>query len=141
MDIRKAIRAAMNRKIERGWEKIYMLVDIHDTIIHASYENVETFRYFPSAREALQLMTNRDDVCLILWSSTYKDKLDMYVNHFCGDGIRFDFVNGNPEVGNTHLSDFEAKLYYNVGIDDKFGFEPETDWLRIIEELSLFEPQ
>ena len=138
MDIGKSFKAALTPKNQRNWEKIYVIVDIHDTIIHASYENVETFRYFPSAREALQLMTNREDICLILWSSTYRDKLEMYVRHFAGDGIHFDFVNENPEVGNTALSDFEAKLYYNVGIDDKFGFEPETDWQKVIEALSLF---
>ena len=83
-------------------------------------------------------MTNRDDVCLILWSSTYREKLAMYLDHFAADGIRFDYVNANPEVTNTALSDFEAKLYYNVGIDDKFGFEPETDWTSVIEVLSLY---
>lgn len=138
MDIGKAFKAALNRKVERNWEKIYVIVDIHDTILHASYENTETFNYFPSAREALQLMTNREDICLILWSSTYKEKLEMYIDHFAGDGIHFDFMNENPEVGNTRLSDFEAKLYYNVGIDDKFGFEPETDWQKVIEVLSLY---
>ena len=137
MDISKSFKVALNRKIERNWEKIYVIVDIHDTIIHASYEQEETFRYFPSAREALQLMTSRDDICLILWSSTYRDKLEMYVRHFAGDGIHFDYVNENPEVTNTTLSDFDAKLYYNVGIDDKFGFEPETDWQQVIEALSL----
>ena len=136
MDIRKAINAAMNRKAERNWEKIYVLVDIHDTIVHACYENVETFRYFSAAREALQLMTSRDDICLILWSSTHKDKLDLYQAHFAADGIRFDYVNANPEVTSTPLSDFKAKLYYNVGIDDKFGFEPETDWAHVIEALA-----
>jgi len=138
MDIAKAFRAALSRKIERKWEKIYVLVDIHDTIVHACYEKPETFDYFPAAKEALQLMTCRDDVCLILWSSTYKDKLDMYLVHFATDGIIFDYVNGNPEVSNTPLSDFENKLYYNVGIDDKFGFEPENDWKTIIEILSFY---
>ena len=138
MSIGKAIIAAMNRKTERHWEKIYVIVDIHDTIVHACYERAETFDYFPSAREALQLMTSRDDICLILWSSTYREKLAMYLARFAADGIRFDYVNANPEVTNTALSDFEAKLYYNVGIDDKFGFEPETDWTSVLEVLSRY---
>ena len=25
------------------------------------------------------------------------------------------------------------KLYYNVGIDDKFGFDPENDWAELYE--------
>ena len=138
MSIAKAIIAAMNRKTERHWEKIYVIVDIHDTIVHACYDRPETFDYFPSAREALQLMTSRDDVCLILWSSTYRDKLAMYLTRFATDGIRFDYVNANPEVTNTSLSDFEAKLYYNVGIDDKFGFDPENDWTSVLEVLSSY---
>ncbi len=31
------------------------------------------------------------------------------------------------------------KLYFNVGIDDKFGFEAETDWVKGIEaSISLY---
>ena len=39
MDIKKAFDVAFNRKKEKNWEKIYVLVDIHDTIIRACYEN------------------------------------------------------------------------------------------------------
>jgi hypothetical protein len=31
-----------------------------------------------------------------------------------------------------------VKLYFNVGIDDKFGFEAETDWVKVIEALGRF---
>ena len=68
MDIGKAFEVAFNRKKEMNWEKIYVVVDIHDTILRACYENEETFDYYPYAREALQLMTSRDDICMILWS-------------------------------------------------------------------------
>ena len=57
MDIGKAFEVAFNRKNEKNWEKIYVVVDIHDTILRACYENEETFDYYPYAREALQLMT------------------------------------------------------------------------------------
>ena len=43
MDIAKAFEVAFNRKIEKNWEKIYVVVDIHDTILHACYENEETY--------------------------------------------------------------------------------------------------
>ena len=33
MDIAKAFEVAFNRKIEKNWEKIYVVVDIHDTIL------------------------------------------------------------------------------------------------------------
>ena len=33
MDIAKAFEIAFNRKIEKNWVKIYVVVDIHDTIL------------------------------------------------------------------------------------------------------------
>ena len=135
MDIKKAFEIAFNRKKEKNWEKIYVLVDIHDTILRASYENEETYDYFPYSREALQLMTNREDVCLILWSGCYDEDIVEYRSHFAEEGILFDYANENPEVGNTSFQNFEVKLYFNVGIDDKFGFEAEMDWIKVIEAL------
>ena len=128
MDIKKAFEAAFIRMREKNWEKIYVAVDIHDTILRACYDDEETYDYFPSAKEVLQTMTLRDDICLILWSSCHRDKLKEYARHFLDDGIRFDYINENPEVGNTHLQNFEEKLYMNVGLDDKFGFDAENDW-------------
>ena len=46
MDIAKAFEVAFNRKIEKNWEKIYVVVDIHDTILRAYYENEETYDYY-----------------------------------------------------------------------------------------------
>ena len=94
--------------------------------------------YYPYAREALQLMTNRDDICMILWSGCYDEQMAMYRSHFAEEGIRFDYANENPEVGKTSFQNFEVKLYFNVGIDDKFGFEAETDWVKVIEVLGRF---
>lgn len=128
MDIRKAFEAAFVRMREKNWEKIYVAVDIHDTILRACYDDEETYDYLPLAKETLRMMSLREDVCLILWSSCHRDKLAEYARHFLDDGIRFDYVNENPEVGNTHLQNFEEKLYMNVGLDDKFGFDAETDW-------------
>lgn len=136
MSIKKAFEAAFARKKEKNWEKIYIVVDIHDTIIHACYEAEETYHFFPLAKEALQLLTVRDDTCLILWSGCYEADLEKYRSRFAEEGILFDYANENPEVGNTSISCFERKLYFNVGIDDKFGFDPETDWQEVIEALA-----
>lgn len=128
MDIRKAFDAAFNRMREKNWEKIYVAVDIHDTILRACYDDEETYDYLPFAKDALRTMSLRKDICLILWSSCHRDKLVEYANHFLDDGIKFEYLNENPEVDNTRLQNFEEKLYMNVGLDDKFGFDAETDW-------------
>ena len=78
MDIGKAFEVAFKRKKEMNWEKIYVVVDIHDTILRACYENEETYDYYPYAREALQLMTSRDDICMILWSGCYDEQMAMW---------------------------------------------------------------
>ena len=80
---------------EKNWEKIYVAVDIHDTILRACYDDEETYDFFPSAKEVLQTMTIRDDICLILWSSCHRDKLKEYARHFLDNGIRFDYINEN----------------------------------------------
>lgn len=136
MDIANAFSAAFRRKQEKNWEKIYVVVDIHDTILRACYENEEVYDYMPYAREALQLLSCRDDICLILWSGCYPDRLAAYRERFAQDGIHFDYINENPEVGNTPFQNFDRKLYFNVGIDDRFGFEPETDWIRVMEAVA-----
>lgn len=137
MDIVQAFRSAFRRKQEKCWEKIFVVVDIHDTVLHASYHNAERYRFFPHARQALRILSQRSDVCLILWSSSYPDALQRYVDFFSRQGIRFNHVNCNPEVNNTSLQDFSHKLYFNVGIDDRFGFQPQTDWKQLKDYLTL----
>jgi len=138
MNIINAFATAFEKKIEKNWEKIYVVVDIHDTIVKACYEEKENYDYFPMAKEALQLLSKREDVCLILWSGCYPDTLSDYMSRFAEDEIVFNYANKNPEVGNTALACFDDKLYFNVGIDDKFGFDPEHDWTDVIEALKRF---
>ena len=49
MNISKAFETAFNRMAEKGWDKIYVIVDIHDTILRACYEQEETYDYLPRA--------------------------------------------------------------------------------------------
>ena len=80
-------------------------------------------------------MTHSQQISLILWSSTYNNVINEYLEYFKENDIRFDFVNVNTETENTSLSCFDEKTYFNVGIDDKFGFEAETDWEIIYNYL------
>ena len=82
-------------------------------------------------------MTKRGDIALILWTSTHRDAIDNYLDVFARNGIVFDFVNINTAEKDNSLSCFREKTYFNIGLDDKFGFEPETDWKLILEYLRL----
>ena len=135
MNIVKSFDAAFKRMKDRNWEKIYVLVDIHDTVFEACYHEKEEYKWYPFAKEALEIMSHAQQISLILWTSTYKDKINEYNEYFKANSIRFDFFNRNCETQNTDLSCFDEKTYFNVGIDDKFGFDAETDWEIIYNYL------
>lgn len=133
MGVLSAFRNARENYKARKWDKIYVLVDIHGTIFFPTYHNKETYKWYDNAKEALQLLSQKKNVCLILWSSTHDDILREYIKVFEENGIHFDYVNCNPEVESNELTNVNSKLYFNVGIDDKFGFDPVNgDWKQVM---------
>lgn len=133
--IKDSVDVALKRMIEKKWDKIYVMIDIHNTIFKPCYHNAETFEWFENAQETLQFMTNCNEICLILWTSSYDDKIQIYIDEFEKNGIHFDYVNENPEVTNDDLGCYDKKLYFNIGIDDKFGFNANTDWTELYHYL------
>lgn len=131
MNILLAFNKAFARKEREHWDKIYVLVDIHDTIFESSYSDDEQFIVNPGAIEALQMMTLSKEISLILWTSTYEEKTKVYIDYLSKYNIHFDMINENTEVSNTSLGCFDKKLYFNIGIDDKFGFDASQDWKMI----------
>ena len=132
--IEKSIRSAINKMKQRGWDRIYFLVDIHDTIFKATYNEIEKYEWLGQAKEALQKLTETPWIILILWSSSYDNTLKDYIKYFEKNNIRFDYINENPEVENGSLGCFDKKPYFNVILDDKAGFS-EEDWTKIIQEI------
>jgi hypothetical protein len=133
MDIIRTFQREIDKMNSRGWDKIYVLVDIHDTVFKATYRKEENYEWFPFAKDALREMSDNPRISLILWSSTHEEELAKYLEYFEDNGIHFDMANLNVETANTELSSFDYKTYFNVGIDDKFGFEPEEDWKKIAD--------
>ena len=136
MDIIGSFEAAFYRAKKNDWDYIVVLVDIHDTIFKACWDNPENYEYLGKAKETLQLMTRMPNIKMILWSSSYPEKLKDYVIYMSHDNIDFDAINENIEgIENTKLACFNKKLYFNVGIDNAFGFDPERDWNQIYNYL------
>ena len=115
---------------------IYIMVDVHNTILRPTFDKKETFEYFPYAKETLQLLSEKENIKLIMWTSSYDEKIQMYLRHFEENGIIFNFVNENKEYGNVSFACFDTKFYYDIGIDDKFGFDAEHDWKEIYTFLT-----
>lgn len=115
---------------------IYIMVDVHNTILKPTFDKKETFEYFPYAKETLKLLSEKENIKLIMWTSSYDEKIQMYLQHFEENGIIFNFVNENKEYGNVSFACFDTKFYYDIGIDDKFGFDAEHDWKEIYTFLT-----
>ena len=115
---------------------IYIMVDVHNTILKPTFDKKETFEYFPYAKETLKLLSDNENIKLIMWTSSYDDKIKMYLKHFEENGITFNFVNENKEYGNVSFACFDTKFYFDIGIDDKFGFDAENDWEEIYTFLT-----
>lgn len=142
-NIVKSFEDAFGRSEIKGWDRVYVMVDLHGTIFKPCYHKEETFEYYPWAKETLQLMTKFRmglfDIKLILWTSSTEESLKPYIRKFQNDYIWFSYVNENPEVvaqsTDPKSSCFTNKYYFNVGLDDKFGFDPEHDWSEIYKFL------
>ena len=122
---------AFKVKQERNWDTVYFLIDVHGTIFKKSYDNDAPLEYYPYAKEALQEMTKRNDVFMILWTCSHQEQIDTFMQKLIEDDIFFESTNFNPEIEDNEISCYESKPYCNVGIDDKFGFNPD-EWKQIL---------
>ena len=146
-NIIKSFEDAFGRSKAKGWDKVYVMVDLHGTIFKPCYHKEEKFEYYPWAKETLQLMSkfnkNNVSIVLILWTSSTPESLKPYYVKFLDDKIDFRYINENPEVSaqstDPKSSCFTNKYYFNVGLDDKFGFDPEHDWPEIYKFLFNYE--
>lgn len=135
---------ALEKKKSRGWEKIFVCVDLHNTIIQSPWRTESGYSSdkierepFPYALRTLRVLSERyNDVSLILWSSSKEENLRDIVQWLKHNRITIDYINENPEVPNTETADFSSKFYFNVLIDDKAGFDGATDWKVFWEYLS-----
>lgn len=123
---------------KKQWDKIYVLVDIHGTVIKSNYSNVDIpTEFYPLAKECLQSMSMAKDVCLILWTCSHKHEIEKYKELFSKNDIHFDYVNENPEIftQENNYGCYDDKLYADMILDDKAGFDPMEDWLPLLQAI------
>ena len=116
---------------KKEWFETYWAIDLHGTVSRPDYrKESKEIDYYPYAKETLQLMTERSDIKLIMFTSSYPDEIKKYYKQFRNDGIIFDFINENPEVSDAKGSFgyYDKKPYFNVLLEDKAGFNPGIVW-------------
>jgi hypothetical protein len=135
MNIRQVIKKTFESKQAKGWDLLYVLLDVHGVILPSSWHKVNEFKFVTEdCIEVLQWFSKRNDFRIILWTSSYPTETNPLVKWLAEFEINIDYVNGNPNEPNNTYADFSFKPYYNILLDDKAGFEP-TDWKAIKEEL------
>lgn len=134
--IRRAIANCLRHARERGWSKTYWAFDIHGTILKPNFQrNAISTVFYPYAREAMQLLSRRTDVVRILYTCSYPDEIERYIEYFRSHDIHFDYVNENPEVDSGGYGYYADKFYFNVLFEDKAGFDGESDWKGVLDSL------
>jgi hypothetical protein len=120
-----------NAKMKR-WRETFWAIDIHGFILKPTYEKgVLSTEFYPNAKEVLQNLTKDPKVSLILYTCSYPEEISDYLRFFRSHGIRFNYVNENPEINEGAYGCYGRKFYYNVLLDDKAGFDPEGDWAGV----------
>lgn len=136
------LERAYVRKQARNYPKLYWAIDLHDTIIEGKFSKWNEGReFYTDAKEVLQNLSKRDDMCIILWSSSQMDSILDIKLWLKNNDINVDYINSNPEMPTGHLCDFSNKFAFDIGLDDKFGFYGPTDWTIIknkLKELNLW---
>lgn len=133
--ISRAIEKAFKVKKDRGWDKLYVAVDVHDTLFEGKYnKNNEGKELYPGALEVMQWFSARPDIYLFLYSSSHADPLFEVDDWLFQQGILIDGINTN-DCKSNELCDFSKKPYFNILLDDKSGFLGEEDWFVIKETL------
>lgn len=121
----------------KGWNRIYVFVDLHECMLKPDWEAEGlAHEYYPEAKELLQELSARKDIVLVLWTCSHPFEIAQYMTTFEADNIHFDYYNENPEittdktgVGNSEKPKYgcyDKKPYYNVLLDDKAGTLPEN---------------
>ena len=130
------IERSFTEKTKRRWQKIFIAVDVHDVILESKYDlNNTGAGYMPNAIRVLQQWSKREDISLILWTSSHVGPASKVLDDLEKHNVYFKYVNCNPECPNDTLCDFSKKFYFNILLDDKAGFSGNEDWFTIEKEL------
>lgn len=136
MSIIRAIKQSYMDMERKGFDKMYYFVDLHSTCIKPNYSRDEIpTEFYPYAIECMQILSNTDEICLIMYTCSHPHEVAEYIKLFEDNGIKFDYINENPEVttNESGYGNYDKKPYFNVLMDDKCGFSGDEDWEGMLE--------
>jgi len=137
MPIIRVMRKQYTIAGRRNWDRVYWAIDLHSTLIMPNYQRMkaEDVEYYPHSLEVMQALSERSDAKLMMYTCSWDREILEYQKRFRADGILFDWEGHNPEVNQTEYGCYTKKPYFNILLDDKAGFDPDNDWIRLLEAL------
>ena len=125
--------------LQHGYTATYWCIDVHDTIVPSTYTwpNKYDITKYDKCLETLKLLSDMPDHRIILWSCTSHEHIQELINLLKEYDINIDYFNENPECVSKGVCDFSKKFFMDIGIDDKFFFDPFEDWKELYEHLSI----
>lgn len=124
-----SLKRCLDSARKKEWTNVFVAVDIHDTIVRGNYKTDELPTDFLfRAKETLQLLSKHPNVTLIMYTCSHPVEIEKYYNFFENNDIDFKYCNENPDVPDNALGCYRDKLYFNILLDDKAGFNGETEW-------------
>ncbi len=124
-----ALERCLESAKRKKWDKIYIAIDIHDTIVHGNYNaNELPTEFIANSKEVLQYLSKREDIILLLYTCSHPTEIVKYIDFFNSNDIKFKHSNINPDIPNNALGCYDLKPYFNILLEDKAGFNAETDW-------------
>ncbi len=134
------LKKAKREKLDMygNWKyPMFWAIDLHDVIIPGTYtRNNDNRNFYPDAKKVLQWLTNREDMCIILYTSSHQDSIADIVKWLGESEIKIDFINKNPLCADGELCSFKDKFYFDLMLEDKAGFMGQTDWTEIKRVLT-----
>ena len=99
--------------------------------------------FYPFAKEALQKISKRKDIKMIIWTCSYPQEIEKYLEFFKKNGINFEHINSNPGISSNmgNFGYYEQKFYFNVLFEDKAGFDPLRDWKPVLDQMEYYEKE
>lgn len=149
--IRTLFIEALRRRKQRNFKNFYIAIDVHGTIFKPTKwtkidpetnEEIEenNLKYIPEfytlAIHVLRILTANENCKLILWTSSKQDKVEMYKTFLEDNDVKVAYINENPDFKENTYSDFSNKFCFDILLDDKAGFDPETDWFELYRLLT-----
>jgi hypothetical protein len=119
----------------RRYPFVFWAIDLHGVIFKPDYRADGNPEFYPGAVEVLQNISKNPYFKIIIYSSVQPEGYKRFKQALDDNNIVVSYFNENPECKDTKLSDFSRKFFFSILLEDKAGFEGDTDWFLVRDEL------